>query len=47
MLERRELGTDGLTYIRERLAGDNTLSRLVLDGPNLLAGRSWSYLPQG
>ncbi|MGH2516401.1 MAG: hypothetical protein ACRDHP_12165 [Ktedonobacterales bacterium] len=38
MLERRELGEAGLTYIRERLAGGRTLSRLLLDGLDLAGG---------
>jgi hypothetical protein len=45
MLERRELGDAGLTYIRERLAWGRTLSRLLLDGLDLTAGRTWTYLP--
>jgi len=45
MLERRELGDAGLTYIRERLAWGRTLSRLLLDGLDLTTGRTWTYLP--
>lgn len=45
MLERRELGEAGLTYIRERLAGGRTLSRLLLDGLDLAGGTTWAYLP--
>jgi hypothetical protein len=45
MLERRGLGEAGLTYIRERLAGGRTLSRLPLDGLDLAGGTAWAYLP--
>lgn len=45
MLECRELGNAGLTYIRERLAGGRTLSHLLLDGLDLVGGHSWTYLP--
>jgi hypothetical protein len=45
MLERRELGHAGLTYIRERLARGRTLSHLLLAGLDLAGGHSWTYLP--
>lgn len=45
MLERRELGEAGLTYIRERLGGGRTLSRLLLDGLDLAGGTAWAHLP--
>jgi hypothetical protein len=45
MLERRGLGEAGFTYIRERLAGGRTLSRLLLDGLDLAGGTAWAYLP--
>jgi hypothetical protein len=45
MLERRALGESGLSYIRERLAGGRTLSRLLLDGLDLAGGTAWADLP--
>src|SRR5258708_7725801 len=45
MLERRELGDAGLTYVRERLLGGKTLSSLLLDRMEISGGRAWAYLP--
>lgn len=45
MLQPRELGEAGLTYIRERLAGGRTLSRLLLEGLDFAGGQAWTYLP--
>jgi hypothetical protein len=45
MLQPRELGDAGLTYICERLAGGRTLSRLLLDGLDVAGGHAWTYLP--
>lgn len=45
MLEPCELGDAGRTYIRQRLAGGRTLSRLLLDGLDLAGGHTWTYLP--
>jgi hypothetical protein len=45
MLQPRELGDAGLTYIRERLAEGRTLSRLLLDGLDFAGGHAWTYLP--
>jgi hypothetical protein len=45
MLERRELGEAGLAYLRERLAGGRTLSRLLLEELDGTADHTWAYLP--
>lgn len=45
MLEPRELGDLGLSYIRERLACGGVLSRLLLEGLDLISGHAWTYLP--
>lgn len=45
LLERRELGTLGLAYIRERLTGGRTLTRYLLEQVDLASGHAWAYLP--
>lgn len=45
-LERRSLGDAGLTYVHDRLAPGNTLSRLLLNQLDLTRGHAWDYLPR-
>ncbi|HKB47123.1 MAG TPA: hypothetical protein VKC57_05465 [Ktedonobacterales bacterium] len=44
MIEPRELGEEGVAYIRERLRSGETLSSQLL-GLDLERGTAWAYLP--
>jgi len=43
---RRRLGEAGLSYLRERLAEGNTLSRLTLAAMDLDQGEAYVYIPE-